>query len=163
MITLIISTLYTKSIYKISNSENRFRGYARALTKAGIAIDDNLVRECNSMSIDDGYAVMETLLEEKIEFDGVFGATDNVAIGAMQVLKKSGISIPRDVSVIGFSNSKNCTIIEPNLTTIEQPGYNIGKYAVKYLLEEILEDSDISTNRTVELKTKLIIRESSTF
>ena len=148
---------------KTSNSENRFRGYTRALTKAGIVIDDNLIRECDSMSIDDGYTVMETLLQEKVEFDGVFGATDNVAIGAIQAMKKFGITIPRDVSVIGFSNSKNCTIIEPNLTTIEQPGYNIGKYAIKYLLEEILEDSDISTNRTIELKTKLIIRESSTF
>ncbi|MET7029457.1 LacI family DNA-binding transcriptional regulator [Sediminicola luteus] len=146
---------------KTSNSENRYRGYARALTRAGIAIDEKFVRECDSMSIEDGYSVMEALLAEKVEFDGVFGATDNVAIGAIQAMKKNGINIPKDVSVIGFSNSKNSTIIEPNLSTMEQPGYNIGKYAVKYLLEEISEDSDISTNRTIELKTKLIIRDSS--
>ncbi|MEB8329390.1 LacI family DNA-binding transcriptional regulator [Flavobacteriaceae bacterium KMM 6897] len=147
---------------KTSNSENRYRGYSRALSKAGIAINEVLVRECDSMSVEDGYKVTETLIKEKVEFDGLFGATDNVAIGAIQALKKNNISIPKDVAVIGFSNSKNCTIIEPNLSTIEQPGYHIGKYAVKYLLEEITEDNDISTNRTIELKTKLIIRESST-
>ncbi|MEJ1222195.1 LacI family DNA-binding transcriptional regulator [Sediminicola sp. 1XM1-17] len=146
---------------KTSNSENRYRGYARALSSAGLTVDDVLVRECDSMSIEDGFAVTEALIAEKIEFDGLFGATDNVAIGAIQAMKKNGITIPRDVSVIGFSNSKNSTIIEPSLSTMEQPGFNIGKYAVKYLLEEISEDSDISTNRTIELKTKLIVRDSS--
>ena len=146
---------------KTSNSENRYNGYARALGNAGISVNNILVRECDTMSIEDGYAVTEELIAEKIDFDGLFGATDNVAIGAIQAMKKNNISIPKDVSVIGFSNSKNSTIIEPSLSTMEQPGYNIGKYAVKYLLEEILMDSDISTNKTIELKTKLIIRESS--
>ena len=146
---------------KTSNSENRFKGYKKALEKNGIAVEDVLLKDCHNMSVEDGFSITHELIQQKVPFDALFGTTDNVAVGAIKALKRNHFSIPEDVAVVGFSNSKSSYIIEPNLTTVSQPGYEMGKYAVKYLIEEINEDTSISANKTIELKTKLIIRESS--
>ena len=60
-----------------------------------------------------------------------------------------------------FSNSLSSTIIEPNLTTVDQPGQRIGKIALTYLIEEIENETNSIINKTVEIKTNLIIREST--
>ena len=153
--------LIIREISETSNSENRFRGYAKALSDNGIPINKNLIGRCDNMTVTEGFALTESIIKRKIEFDGVFGATDNVAIGAIKALKKNGFSIPENVAVIGFSNGSKSTIIEPNLSTIDQHGYELGKLAAEYLIEEIREDLDFSANKTIELKTKLIVRESS--
>nr|WP_255411379.1 substrate-binding domain-containing protein [Aquimarina sp. AU474] len=64
---------------------------------------------------------------------------------------------------MGFSNSKHSTVIEPKLTTVDQPGNTMGKTAIKYLIEEIENDdaNDITMNKTVEVKTELIVRAST--
>ena len=62
---------------------------------------------------------------------------------------------------MGFSNSLNSLIIEPKLTTVDQPGQKIGSTAVKYLIEEINNPNEIQVNKTIEIKTNLIIRDSS--
>jgi LacI family transcriptional regulator len=75
-------------------------------------------------------------------------------------LKKHKIKIPEEIAVVGFSNSKFCTIIKPNLTSVDQPGNRIGKLSVDYLIEEINSPSTI-IHKTIEIKTNLIIRKSS--
>ena len=71
------------------------------------------------------------------------------------------MKIPEEIAVVGFSNSINSTIINPALTTVDQPGDKIGRTAVTYLINEIKNPKDEFVSKTVEIKTSLIIRDSS--
>ena len=101
------------------------------------------------------------LLSLKNRPDAIFAITDSAAIGVVQALKKFKIKIPEDIAVVGFSNSIYSTIIEPMLTTIDQPGEHIGSTAIKYLIEEIDNPNEFTSNKTVEIKSNLIIRDST--
>ena len=101
------------------------------------------------------------LLSLKEKPDAIFAITDSAAIGVIKTLKKLSIKIPEDIAVVGFSNSTNSQIIEPKLTTIDQPGQKIGSTAVKQIIEEINSTNQINVNKTIEIKTNLIIRDSS--
>ena len=63
--------------------------------------------------------------------------------------------------MVGFSNSRRSTVIEPNLTTVDQPGEIIGKNAVKYLIDEIENTAENVSNKLIEIKGTLIIRDST--
>ena len=89
--------------------------------------------------------------------------TDLLATGALVRLQELGLSIPEDISIIGFSNWFLTKITTPRLSTVNQPGYEMGEAAFKMLLEEI---DDHKNNRnviyeTVEIPTKVIIRDST--
>jgi Transcriptional regulators len=122
-----------------------------------------MIISVDDISLKQGRRITNTLLSLKQKPDAIFAITDSAAIGVIQALKKANIKIPEDIAVIGFSNSINSTIIEPALTTINQPGSTIGKHAVKYLIEDIETENNnhISTNKTITIKTELIVRAST--
>ena len=141
-------------------SQRRFEGYLRALKKYNIPIDQNLIVGSEDLSIEEGIRQTGILMSLQNKPDAIFTIIDEAGIGAITHLKKCKIKIPDEVAVVGFSNSIFATIIKPNLTSIHQPGNRIGEVAVKYLIEEINEESTIK-NKTIEIKTKLIVRKSS--
>ena len=143
------------------NSERRFSGYLKALKANNLAIDDKIILSCEDINLEQGKLLTNILLTQKIRPDAIFAITDNAAIGAIKTLNKFNIRIPDEIAVVGFSNSKSSTIIEPNLTTIDQPGNRIGSSAVKYLIEEIENPTENLMNKTVEIKANLLIREST--
>lgn len=143
------------------NSEKRYSGYLRALKEHDIAIDNKIILSSNDISMREGRRMTSLLLSMKKRPDAIFAITDSAAIGVIKTLKKFNIKIPEDIAVVGFSNSINSTIIEPHLTTIDQPGERIGSTAVKYLIEELENTTDTILNKTIEIKTNLIIREST--
>ncbi|WP_417290622.1 LacI family DNA-binding transcriptional regulator [Corallibacter sp.] len=143
------------------NSEKRYAGYLRALKEHNIPVDDKIILSCNDISMKEGKQMASILLSMKERPDAIFAITDGAAIGVIKTLKKFNIKIPEDIAVIGFSNSIHSTIIEPQLTTVDQPGSRIGTTAVKYLIEEIENTNDTLTSKTIEIKTNLIIREST--
>ena len=143
------------------NSERRYAGYLKALKEHGIPIDDKIILSCEDINIEQGKMFTNILLSLKKKPDAIFAITDSAAIGVIKVLKKFNIKIPEEIAVVGFSNSFHSTIIEPQLTTIEQPGNRIGKIAVNCLIEEIEAANDAVMNKTIEIKTNLIIREST--
>ncbi len=148
----------TKNSY---TSNKRYDGYLRALKKHNLPIDENLILSTEDISLIQGQKMATTLLGLKNRPDAIFAITDNAAIGAIKTLKKSNIKIPEEIAVVGFSNSLSSTIIEPNLTTVEQPGKRIGKISVQYLIEEIESTDHLINHKTIEIKTNLIIRDSS--
>lgn len=93
--------------------------------------------------------------------DAIFCINDPTAIEAIQLIKKAGLAIPGDIAIIGFSNDFASSIIEPSLTTVEQPIKEMGRTATQLLLDQI--DRDVSNWKapTVVLKTQLIVRDSS--
>lgn len=142
-------------------SKKRYAGYLRALKYHDIAIDEKIIISVDDISSQQGKRMTNHLLSIKKRPDAIFAITDSAAVGVIQTLKKFNIKIPEEIAVVGFSNSRLSTVIEPNLTTVDQPGETIGKTSVKYLIEEIESSSDSVSNKMVEIKGSLIIRDST--
>jgi len=140
-------------------SKNRFQGYVDALKAYEIPYDDKLVIPCGLL-METGIMGAMKMLEMNELPDGIFAINDPVAIGAMKILKKKGIRIPKDMAVVGFTESKMAMIIEPNLTSVEQPTYEMGKATAELLLEQMSSNNEVS-QRIITLEAKLNIRESS--
>src|SRR5690606_21165536 len=115
----------------------------------------------NTLSEEDGIHAAETLLKMDKLPDGIFVANDTCAISCMKKLMQEGISIPNDIAVVGFNNDPICRIIEPNLSTIDYPGYEMGEVAVRNLIQRMGGFEDHSMTNTVTLRSELIVRASS--
>ena len=105
-------------------------------------------------------AVAKDILEMDIRPDGVFCMIDPVAVEVLMHWKSKGIRIPQDIALAGFTNNPTSAVIEPSLTTVSQPGYEMGKLAVSHLLDQldgIASDDPIS----IVLETTLIPRKST--
>lgn len=152
-----------KETEKLLTSERRFEGYLQALSDHNIPIDPKLVFSVEDLSLEKGRELANLALSLKERPDAIFAITDTCAIGAMQVLNKFRVAIPEEIAVVGFSNSFSSTIIQPKLTTINQPGNIIGKTAIKYLIKEIGIDrkEGLVVHKTIEIATDLIVRAST--
>lgn len=140
--------------------KNRFQGYKDALVKYGISFNSNYVIKSRLMEVD-GKASIEQVLKKGLPIDAIFSANDLAAIGAMKYLKTHQVKIPEDIAIVGFSNEPISRVIEPSLTTIDQPGFEMGKIATGLLLEHIIKKSIPNKDRTIILDSKLIERNSS--
>lgn len=144
----------------ISIGRERCRGYKDALKKHGFEINKNLIVE-GGFQQDAGSIAVKKLLEMSEKPDAIFAVNDPVAIGAYIVLKERKLKIPQQMALVGFSNNPVSALLEPPLTTVEQPAYEIGKTAVEILLEQIENDDKKIKPVKKILKTNLIIRQSS--
>ena len=143
------------------NSEKRYAGYLRALKEHDIQIDEKIILSTEDISLKKGRMMTNILLSLKNRPDAIFAITDTAAIGAIKALHKYKVKIPEEIAVVGFSNSIHSTIIQPALTTVDQPGEKIGKTAVKYLVKEIENQKNEITTKTITVKTNLIVRDST--
>jgi len=146
------------------NSIDRYLGYRKALLDNGIDFDSSLVYLCeNNDDFSDGFNYAQKLLIEKSDIDAIFAVTDLVAVGIIECFKKNNIKIPDDIAVFGFSDWFMSSIITPTLSTIQQPGFEMGKMATEMLIKEIENNNSKtpSTFQNVVLPTSLIIRNST--
>lgn len=138
------------------SSGERFKGYKKAILEKGIEYDDEKIFLQN-YTIETGYKGTMTLLEET-KIDGICCGNDLIAIGAIKALKEKGIDVPGEIKVIGFDDIQVSQYMDPPLTTIKQPIYEMGEEAVKMLVA-IIERKEV--NMVKVLKTELIERGSS--
>lgn len=147
------------------NSIDRYLGYKKALLDNNLPYDPSLVYicECGDMSFEEGKENAKQLLKDHDDVDGIFINTDLVAIGAMTQFNKQGVKIPEDISIVGFSNWFMSSVISPTLTTIDQPGFKMGKTAFKQLYKEIkaIKNKKPIAPKIITLETALIEREST--
>ncbi|MEI9995877.1 MAG: LacI family DNA-binding transcriptional regulator [Rhizomicrobium sp.] len=133
----------------------RHRGYTDALRAAGLDVVPPLQADALS-SIPSGENAAREILSRGETFDAIFAASDMIAIGALSALKKNGIDVPKDVSVVGFDDISAASIVSPALTTIRQDTRRAGEMLVDTLIKlmrgEHAEDAVLST--------ELVIRES---
>ena len=146
-------------------SKSRFKGYKDVLGENGISFEPGLVVsdiKVKGVEFEEGYALTKKLLELPERPDAIFANQDLAAIGAIKAIKESSLRIPDDVSVVGFSNWQMSSYIEPSLTTVAQPGFEMGQEATRLFIQQIKQD-DIESYVPVTkiLKTKLIIRNST--
>jgi LacI family transcriptional regulator len=139
---------------------DRLQGYKQALADHKIKFrEENLI--INNLSQEAGIAAASTLLKMNSRPDAVFVANDNCAVGCMIGMKKAGIRIPEDVAFVGFNNDPVSKVIEPNLTTINYPGYEMGQVAAQHLINHLNGTVIIKTANTILLHSELVIRASS--
>ncbi|MBP9477085.1 MAG: LacI family DNA-binding transcriptional regulator [Sebaldella sp.] len=105
-----------------SASKKRVEGYKAALKKYKIPIDNKLILKFdgNLFSFDETKKVMDSILEKKVSFDGIFATSDWRAYGALISLKEHNVSIPDDVKIIGFDNVSISKYSYPKITTVNQ-------------------------------------------
>jgi len=142
------------------NTRRRFKGFKQALLDHGLSIDNDLV-QATDLTRGGGSAAMFRLLNNnRRDFTAVFGCNDIVALGALEALKVSGVSVPLDISVAGFDNESFSSIVEPAFTTVSKPRYEMGVRAGRLLLDRI-DGTYSGPPRTVTLETALITRAST--
>ena len=144
---------------KLKVSKDRKQGYIDALLSNGIQPDEELLIPAGIFMADGAEAVRRMLSTGNVP-DGIFAVNDPCAIGAMKELKKAGVAIPDRTAIIGFSESPMATIIEPNLSSIKQPTFEIGASSARLLLEWI-QTGKMPQTKQVMLDASLNARESS--
>jgi len=139
---------------------DRLKGYKQALAEHGLPFKEDLVMIGN-LSLEAGMQAAETILKMEPLPDGVLVANDNCAVGCMMALNQAGIRIPKQIAFVGFNNDPVSKVIEPNLTTINYPGYEMGEVAARNLINHLNDTYPIHSTHTIVLRSELIIRASS--
>ncbi|MCI0396819.1 MAG: LacI family transcriptional regulator [Chloroflexi bacterium] len=139
------------------SSYERHRGYQASLLAAGLPYDEALVQE-GDFTGRSGYRAMNALLDLAEPPTAVFIASDVVAFGAIQAVKNRGLSIPRDVAIVGFDDVAIAQYVEPHLTTVHLPAYDLG-WQVGQLALQLL-NKEPAGNLVKLLATHLVIRDS---
>lgn len=141
-------------------SRNRLNGYKDALTQYKLPVKNNYIVE-SDLSKKSAWLAAQQVLSLKNRPDAIFCVNDPTAIQVMLYAKTRGIKIPGELGVAGFSDDPIASVIEPPLTTVEQPVAEMGRVAMRILLSEI--DSKGSNAKPVSelLTTRLIVRQSS--
>jgi LacI family transcriptional regulator len=141
-------------------SIRRLQGYRQALHEDGVPFDPALVEEGNWISWKDGRDSFKRLFKRSPNITGVFAATLTIAEGALMATREMGLSVPEDVSIVGFHDAPLTEITSPPLTVVKMPLYEMGYQAMSVLVE-ILNDQPKSVP-SVMAGADLIIRESTT-
>jgi LacI family transcriptional regulator len=142
-----------------SSAAERVDGFRRAMTEAGLPLSENSVVE-SDFHFAGGRQATARLLDTGEQFTAVFAANDLMAAGVVRALADRGISVPGDISVIGFDDAPLAEMITPALTTMRQPLQDMAHAAVSLLLSRITGNNGTMPTRRV-LTTSLVIREST--
>ncbi len=154
--------------YENRSNLKRLQGYLSALTEHGLPVDERLITgrketisEVPGYSTEKiGYEGMKRLLSLPKRPTAVFARNDFTAVGAMTAIKEAGLSIPKDIAVVGFDDTPLALHTLPPLTTVRQPMRLQGKLAAEFLLRRISAEDPIETENRV-LECELIVRQST--
>lgn len=141
-----------------SSARERLSGYRDALRTADIEHDRRLVVKGDFLEAR-GYEAMRQLLSLDDRPTAVFTSADTAAFGALRAIREAGMRVPEDISVVGFDDIPESSLVTPPLTTVRQPLWEMGATAVR-LLQRLMDEPDATPRRT-ELATQLIVREST--
>jgi len=139
---------------------DRILGFKQALMEANLPLPKNPIITGN-LSQEAGVEAAEKILKMDPMPDGIFVANDNCAVSCLLTLKKAGVRIPEDIAVVGFNDDPVSTVVEPNLSTIHYPGYEMGEATARNLINHLNGKSSLHTTDTIMLRSELIVRDSS--
>ena len=139
---------------------NRIRGYVDAISKNNLPMDTSLLIE-SDLTLEDGREKMTALLQLEHRPDAVYVASDNAALGALQVLTEEGINVPNDMRLVGFGNEPFTSLVTPTITSIDQHSSEIGRLAAETFLKRVEMPELKQTLNKIILDAKLVIRDSS--
>lgn len=140
-------------------SMERRRGFQDALLSSGIAFTDEMIVECGD-DMDINHAIMRKVFSQKKRPDGIFASIEKYAITSYQVCKDLKLNIPKDVKVIGMSNLRTAALLNPSLSTLSQPAFDMGREAAGLLIKMIEKKSYAAANDIIVLPNELTLRDS---
>ncbi|WP_028974238.1 substrate-binding domain-containing protein [Spirochaeta cellobiosiphila] len=143
---------------KHQEAQDRLSGYKQALIKHQLPYNEALVVKNGNFLSSSGAEAMVKILEKKVSFDGVIGANDDMALGALNVLLEKGYRVPEDISLCGYDNSEESRLNEPKLTTVAQPCYLMGHEAAQAMINWI--DEGQMPDNLILLESELFLRRS---
>lgn len=141
-------------------TEQRFKGYAECLQKYGLPVDESLIINTN-FKVESALGPTTRLLELAQRPDAIFGVNDQIAIGAMKVIREKGWRVPEDIAVVGFDDSPISAYISPSLTSVGRPGRQIGEEAARIFLGSTNAENKKDSPVHIVLPSQLIVRDSS--
>jgi DNA-binding LacI/PurR family transcriptional regulator len=141
----------------IPTTTDRLHGYQQALAGAGISFDSSLVRFGNSKH-ESGRDLTAELLDLPDPPTAIFTGNNLITLGALETIHGRALRIPEDVAVVGFDDMYWATSLNPPLTAVSQPGYEIGRRAAELLFQRVAEPS--RPNAKIVLQTTLMVRRS---
>lgn len=141
-------------------SRKRTEGYLSALEDHQIPVRQDNIIECRNGTLEEAEQALTRVLQSGRALDGVFANNDMAALGALKAVQKAGLKSPEDITIIGFSNWNFSSLTQPALSSVAQPGYEIGREAARLILQEINSNEKASKHVSI-LDTELVIRESS--
>lgn len=158
-----------KNIAAVANSEllsitrERLAGYKAALADQGIPEVESFIRYCahGGLILEEVEAMMTELLNQATRPDAILALSDKLTTGCLRVLKAKKLRVPDDIGLMGFSNSEITELIDPPLSVIKQPAFEMGQIATNLLLQLIESKRPVTDFETKVLAPQLIIRESS--
>ncbi len=144
----------------LSITQERLAGYRAALEKHQIPYDETLIKYCGFGAEEAKKLVYEMIENQKP--DAIFTTSDRLALDCFSAIKEKNISMPNDIAFIGFTNLKVAYLLDPSLSTVVQPAFEIGQEAAKLLLDSIeRKQQNVEQLRTIKIPTELVIRRSS--
>jgi DNA-binding LacI/PurR family transcriptional regulator len=141
----------------LTNSQDRLKGYQKALREAGIAIRSDFVEEA-AYSKAGGYSAGLSLLRLNPPPTAIFAGNDLIALGVLHAVRELGIRCPEDISLVGFDDLDISSMTNPPIFTVSQSGYELGATALRLLLDRVANWD--GPPRHVVLPTELRMRES---
>jgi len=164
----LIDSGYTKiahltSSAHLSISIERLNGYKAALTDNGIPVNDSYIKYCNhgGMIYDELEGAVKDLVHLKDRPEAIFTAGDRLTISCLTALKSIGLKVPDDMAIVGFSNSALVELLNPSLTAVKQPAFEMGQVATELLIKLIESKRPVTEFEKVVLQTEIFIRDSS--
>jgi LacI family transcriptional regulator len=150
--------LITNAPLAYTASADRLAGYQQALKAAGLSFDESLVRY-GAFTPQSGEAAMTDLLSVTPRPTAVFVASDAVALGALQAIRRHSLHVPHDIALVGFDDIPLAGFIDPPLTTVRLPAAGLGWGAADLLIRLITAEETIR-NPNIILETELVVRAS---
>jgi len=135
----------------------RRQGYEKALIESYIKTNKKLIVEIDEN--EDIKPQIEKVFEQDI--DAVFAVNEIYAANAMRIAKEKGLEVPKDISIIGFTDGLISEYSSPSITTIAQHGFTMGKQAVDLLIERIENESELFKPKKIVISSDLKLREST--
>ena len=142
---------------QITTARERQEGYEKALRDYGLPVDETLVR-IGDFKQDSGYCTAGELLALDDPPTAIFAANNLTTLGALNAIHEKGLNIPRDVAIVGFDDMPWAPSLDPPLTTISQPTYDMGRTTADLLLKKIADNN--RENVEIKLHPTLIVRRS---
>jgi LacI family transcriptional regulator len=144
----------------VSSAEDRLSGYRRALRAAGIEENQELIHQ-GAFSLESGYTMTNDLIKIKPRPTALFASNNFLAIGALRALNDAGISVPQQMSVVGFDDLPDGLIVQPFLTAAVQPAYAMGYQGAQQLIDRLTGTCQCDGFQEIILPIVIVQRESA--
>jgi LacI family transcriptional regulator len=147
----------------LSITRDRLAGYKAALADHGIKEKESFIKFCShgGLVLPEIEQAVDELMTLKSKPDAILALGDKLTTGALRILKAKKLKVPDDIGLMGFSNSDTTELIEPPLSIIKQPAFEMGEIATDLLIQLIESKRPVTDFETRTLAPQLIIRESA--